>query len=120
MNVDLPAPLGPVSPYRRPVENVVVTSSKSTFDPNRIDTPWTEIIAIDLILETIVAAGGIHYFTAKRHRRRRRARRHRTAGRWPRPAIRAGRRPGDRRLARPGSRARNRAELGVGSTDRRC
>ena len=44
MKVDLPAPFGPVSPYRRPAENVVVTSSKSTFDPNRIDTPWTEII----------------------------------------------------------------------------
>jgi len=26
------------------LENVVVTSSKRTFDPNRIDTPWTEII----------------------------------------------------------------------------
>ena len=44
MNVDLPAPFGPVSPYRRPAENVVVTSSKSTFEPYRIDTPCTEII----------------------------------------------------------------------------
>ena len=44
MNVDLPEPFGPVSPYRRPSENVVVTSSKSTFDPNRIDTPCTAII----------------------------------------------------------------------------
>ena len=44
MNVDLPEPLGPVSPYRRPSENVAVTSSKSTFDPNRIDTPCTAII----------------------------------------------------------------------------
>ena len=42
--MDFPAPFGPVSPYRRPAENVVVTSSKSTFDPNRIDTPVTEII----------------------------------------------------------------------------
>ena len=44
MKVDLPAPFGPVRPYRRPAENAVVTSSKSTFDPNRIDTPLTEII----------------------------------------------------------------------------
>ena len=44
MKVDLPAPFGPVSPYRRPAEKVVVTSSKRTFDPNRIDMPWTEII----------------------------------------------------------------------------
>jgi NADPH-dependent F420 reductase len=54
MNVDLPAPFGPVSPYFRPAENVVVTSSKSTFDPNRIDTPWTEIIERSLIVETIL------------------------------------------------------------------
>ena len=39
MNVDLPAPLGPVRPYRRPSENVVVTSSKRIFEPYRIDTP---------------------------------------------------------------------------------
>ena len=38
MNVDLPAPLGPVSPYRRPDENVVVTSSNNTFDPKRMET----------------------------------------------------------------------------------
>src|SRR5262245_6727320 len=44
MKVDLPAPLGPVSPYRRPAENVVETSSNSTFDPKRIETPLTEII----------------------------------------------------------------------------
>jgi hypothetical protein len=44
MNVDFPAPLGPVKPYRRPEENVVVTSSKSTFDPYRIDTLLTEIM----------------------------------------------------------------------------
>ena len=43
MKVDLPDPLGPVSPYRRPAENVVLTSSKSTFEPNRMDTPLTEI-----------------------------------------------------------------------------
>src|SRR5476649_2949991 len=52
MNVDLPAPFGPVRPYRRPDEKVVVTSSKRTFDPNRIDTPWTEIIK------------GTNYYTA--------------------------------------------------------
>ncbi len=44
MNVDLPAPLGPVRPYRRPAENVVVTSSKSTFDPYRMETLLTEIM----------------------------------------------------------------------------
>src|SRR6266540_7490526 len=44
MKVDLPAPFGPVKPYRRPVENVVVTSSNRTFEPNRIDTPLTEIM----------------------------------------------------------------------------
>jgi hypothetical protein len=44
MNVDFPAPFGPVNPYRRPAENVVVTSSKSTFDPYRMDTPCTEIM----------------------------------------------------------------------------
>jgi hypothetical protein len=49
MNVDFPAPLGPVRPYRRAEENVVVTSSKRTFDPNRIDTPWTEIIARQIL-----------------------------------------------------------------------
>jgi hypothetical protein len=48
MNVDLPAPFGPVSPYRRPTENIVVTSSKSTFDPNRMDTPLTEIMNLSL------------------------------------------------------------------------
>jgi hypothetical protein len=44
MNVDLPAPFGPVSPYRRPAENVVVTSSKRIFEPYRIDTSCTVII----------------------------------------------------------------------------
>jgi hypothetical protein len=42
--VDLPDPFGPVSPYRRPVGNVVVTSSNRIFDPNRIETPLTEIM----------------------------------------------------------------------------
>jgi hypothetical protein len=42
--VDLPAPLGPVSPYRRPEEKTVETSSKSTFDPYRMETPLTEIM----------------------------------------------------------------------------
>jgi hypothetical protein len=44
MNVDFPAPFGPVRPYRRPVEKVVVTSSKSTFDPYRMETLLTEIM----------------------------------------------------------------------------
>jgi hypothetical protein len=48
MNVDLPAPFGPVRPYRRPEENVVVTSSKSVFEPYRIDTPLTEIMICQL------------------------------------------------------------------------
>src|SRR4026207_727417 len=50
MNVDLPAPLGPVRPYRRPAENVVVTSSKRIFEPNRIDTPLTEIMDLRVLL----------------------------------------------------------------------
>jgi hypothetical protein len=33
MNVDLPEPFGPVSPYRRPFEKVVVTSSKRILLP---------------------------------------------------------------------------------------
>jgi hypothetical protein len=33
MKVDFPAPFGPVNPYRRPAENVALTSSKSTFEP---------------------------------------------------------------------------------------
>src|SRR2546427_8960176 len=57
MKVDLPAPFGPVSPYRRPAENVVVTSSKRTLDPNRIDTPWTEIMDLALTLEKISSRG---------------------------------------------------------------
>jgi hypothetical protein len=40
----LPAPFGPVNPYRWPDLKVVVTSSKSTFEPNRMDTPETEIM----------------------------------------------------------------------------
>jgi hypothetical protein len=48
MNVDLPAPFGPVSPYRRPRENVVVTSSKRIFEPNRMETPLTEIMNLQL------------------------------------------------------------------------
>jgi hypothetical protein len=55
MKVDLPAPFGPVNPYRRPAENVVVTSSKSTFDPNRMETPVTEIIVVSSLAAT---AGG--------------------------------------------------------------
>ena len=43
MKVDLPAPFGPASAYRRPGENVAVTSSNRIFDPNRIDTAETEI-----------------------------------------------------------------------------
>src|SRR6266851_1300223 len=118
MNVDLPAPFGPVRPYLRPAENVVVTSSKSTFDPNRIDTPWTEIIAIALFIETIFAAGGTSHFTANGGRSCRDSRRNGTAGRWACPAARAGWRIGDHRLARSRSRPRNRAGVGGSSTDR--
>jgi hypothetical protein len=35
------------------VEKVVVTSSKSTFEPNRIDTPLTEIMRTDLYREIV-------------------------------------------------------------------
>jgi hypothetical protein len=44
MKVDLPAPFGPVNPYRRPAENVVVTSSKSVRDPYRMVMPLTAIM----------------------------------------------------------------------------
>jgi hypothetical protein len=44
MKVDFPDPFGPVRPYRRPFIKVAVTSSKSTFDPYRMDTLWTAII----------------------------------------------------------------------------
>ena len=46
IRVDLPAPLGPVMAYRRPAEKVVVTSSKSTRAPYRIETLFTESIAL--------------------------------------------------------------------------
>src|SRR5258708_36377312 len=36
IRVDLPAPLGPVMAYRRPVRKVVVTSSNKTRAPKRI------------------------------------------------------------------------------------
>ena len=48
MNVDFPAPFGPVKPYFRPDENVVVTSSKRIFDPKRMDTPLTVIMNLRL------------------------------------------------------------------------
>jgi len=48
MNVDFPAPFGPVKPYFRPDENVVVTSSKRIFDPKRMDTPLTVITNFQL------------------------------------------------------------------------
>ena len=44
MKVDLPAPLGPVRPYRRPWEKATETSSNRIFEPKRIDTDWTEIM----------------------------------------------------------------------------
>jgi hypothetical protein len=43
MNVDLPAPFGPVIAYRRPGTNVVVTSSKRMRAPKRMVTALTEI-----------------------------------------------------------------------------
>ena len=46
IRVDLPAPFGPVMAYRRPAENVVVTSSNSTRAPYRIETLFTESIAL--------------------------------------------------------------------------
>jgi len=48
MKVDFPAPFGPVKPYFRPDENVVVTSSKRIFDPKRMDTPLTVIMNLRL------------------------------------------------------------------------
>ena len=43
MNVDFPDPFGPVIAYRRPGRNVVVTSSKRTRAPKRMEMSLTEI-----------------------------------------------------------------------------
>src|SRR5512137_250333 len=45
MNVDLPDPLGPVRPKRRPGANETFTSSKSFFGPKALVTSWTAIMA---------------------------------------------------------------------------
>src|ERR1700722_1305963 len=45
ISVDLPAPLGPVIPYRRPSKKVVDTSSNKTRGPKRIVTLLIESIA---------------------------------------------------------------------------
>src|SRR5215472_15155970 len=52
MNVDLPAPFGPVTAYRRPAIKVVVTSSNKTRPPKRIVTFSTEIITLQFYRET--------------------------------------------------------------------
>ncbi len=51
IKVDLPAPLGPETAYRRPAINVQVTSSKRTRGPNRMDTLFTESIAFNYTVE---------------------------------------------------------------------
>src|SRR3984957_15352685 len=45
ISVDLPAPLGPVIPYRRPSKKVVDTSANKTRGPKRIVTLLIESIA---------------------------------------------------------------------------
>ena len=50
MNVDLPAPLGPVIAYRRPERNVAVTSSNKMRAPKRIVTSLTDIKVKDTYL----------------------------------------------------------------------
>ena len=45
MKVVLPAPFGPVRPYRFPGENATFTSSKSFFGPKALLTFCTEIMA---------------------------------------------------------------------------
>src|SRR5262252_308653 len=52
MKVDLPAPFGPVTAYRRPAIKVVVTSSNKTRPPKRIVTFSTEIITLQFYRET--------------------------------------------------------------------
>lgn len=44
MNVDLPAPLGPVSPYRYPGLNLTETLSNNVRDPYSFETSLTTII----------------------------------------------------------------------------
>src|SRR5690348_8308611 len=48
MKVDLPAPLGPVTAYRRPAIKVQVTSSKRTRGPKRMEMLFTASITFQL------------------------------------------------------------------------
>src|ERR1700724_3831976 len=48
IKVDLPAPLGPVTAYRRPVMKVQVTFSNSTRGPKRIEMLLTDSITFQL------------------------------------------------------------------------
>src|ERR1700722_8450009 len=48
ISVDLPAPLGPVIPYRRPSKKVVDTSSNKTRGPKRIVTLLIESMSLVL------------------------------------------------------------------------
>src|SRR6202521_108858 len=56
INVDLPAPLGPDTAYRRPAMNVQVTSSNSTRGPKRMDMLFTESIAFYYTVDFFIAA----------------------------------------------------------------
>ena len=57
MKVDLPEPFGPVRPYRRPDENVVVTSSKRILLPKRMETFWTDITTDHCSLSAALRTG---------------------------------------------------------------
>src|SRR6266849_530466 len=71
IKVDLPAPLGPDTAYRRPAMNVQVTSSNSTRGPNRMDMLFTESIAFNYTVESLLALSTLCLGTMSR-----------CAGRW--------------------------------------
>src|SRR5215475_10938810 len=65
IRVDLPAPFGPVIAYRRPVVKVVVTSSNRTRAPYRIDTLFTESIALHCTMKSQISRAQLRAFPAK-------------------------------------------------------
>src|SRR5258708_24865805 len=55
INVDLPAPFGQDTAYRRPARKVQVTSSNSTRGPKRMDMLFTESIALHYTVNSLMA-----------------------------------------------------------------
>src|ERR1035437_623749 len=62
IKVDLPAPFGPVRPYRRPLVKVTETSSKSSFCPYRIVTLETEIMVLLQVYREIAMSSALGRF----------------------------------------------------------